>query len=78
MGNHEYCSACGASHFHAEGECIPEEKARMDFEKRAIDQRTKLANTRAEQVVMKLRSMGYTQAKLNEYGHVVIEKWTLV
>ena len=50
----------------------------MDFEKRAIDQRTKLANTRAEQVVMKLRSMGYTQAKLNEYGHVVIEKWTLV
>lgn len=76
MGNHEYCTDCGASDFHFGRPCNPERLAKETARKKEIEDRTVRLNEAAARVCKELVGLGYP-AKIGEYGHVVIEKWNL-
>jgi len=76
MGNHEYCTECGASDFHYGQPCNPKRLAKQKAHDKACADRVKRWEAAAERVCKELLARGYP-AKIGNYGHVVIEKWDL-
>ena len=77
MGNHEFCTECGESNFHHHRPCDPERKMRYEEEKRKIKNRKERADQAVIKIVKKLKELGY-EAEIDEYGHIIIDKWSLI
>jgi hypothetical protein len=77
MGNHEYCTECGLSSFHYGKPCPAEAYEKHQADKRKQEAREQAADKAAAKLMGTLKDMGY-EAEINYYGHVQIEKWSLI
>jgi len=76
MGNHEYCTDCGASDFHLGRPCDPTAKAAEQERTRKAEERHERLKTKAIKVCAELVALGYP-ARIGAYDAVVIEIWDL-
>lgn len=76
MGNHEFCTDCGASDYHLGSDCNPKEKAAYQAGLKAVADYATLHDSKAKKLVKKLKSQGIP-AKIGAYGSIEISKWDL-
>jgi hypothetical protein len=73
MGNHEFCTMCGASCFHKEGECNPEVKSVYQMRKSNNEKANERAKRELNKFVVEIKLLYPTlEIKINEYGHAEI------
>lgn len=80
MGNHEYCTGCGASDFHSGFSCqeaYPKKFKTHQAQKRRQATREKKAIKVASKLIRALRLLGY-DARVGTYGGVEISVGSLI